>query len=133
MKSASVWWFERQGGVFDGQRNRGRLIGDAGPAQARFGRPMLRAAAMTVLTLCASMAPFAPGLAGVQNEAPATSKQESYKLGPQDEIRVTVVEWRPARDEILEWTALKGNYTVGPSGKLALPLIGEVVATGSTT
>jgi len=56
-----------------------------------------------------------------------------YKLGPQDKLKVRVYEWRPSRDEIYEWSALNSEYTVGASGKVSLPLVGEVRATGTTT
>lgn len=63
----------------------------------------------------------------------AVSLPEDYKLGAQDKVRVMVFEWRPSRDEIFAWSALNAEYTVGASGKLALPLIGEVHASGKTT
>lgn len=53
-----------------------------------------------------------------------------YKLGPLDKVRVRVFEWRPSRDEIVAWSALNSEYTVGPTGMVALPLIGEVQASG---
>lgn len=56
-----------------------------------------------------------------------------YKLGPQDKIRVMVYEWRPSLDEIFAWSALNQDYTIGPTGNLSLPLIGEIRAAGSTT
>ncbi|WP_072376828.1 polysaccharide biosynthesis/export family protein [Hyphomicrobium sp. NDB2Meth4] len=62
-----------------------------------------------------------------------TGAQEPYNLGPQDKVRVMVFEWRPSRDEIFAWSALNAEYTVGPSGNLALPLIGDVPAAGVTT
>ena len=66
--------------------------------------------------------------------SPAAAEQsEEYLLGRQDKLRLKVYEWRASRDEIFEWTALNGEFTIGASGKLALPLIGEVRAAGSTT
>ncbi|MEO1206273.1 MAG: polysaccharide biosynthesis/export family protein [Pseudomonadota bacterium] len=56
-----------------------------------------------------------------------------YKLGTQDKIRIQVFEWRPARDEIFAWDALNAEYSIGVSGQLALPLIGQIPAGGKTT
>ncbi|MEL7049883.1 MAG: polysaccharide biosynthesis/export family protein, partial [Pseudomonadota bacterium] len=56
-----------------------------------------------------------------------------YRLGPQDKIRVQVFEWRPARDEIFAWDALNAEYSIGVSGNLALPLVGQIPADGKTT
>jgi len=56
-----------------------------------------------------------------------------YELGPQDEIRVRVLEWRPSSDEIFAWEALNANYTIGPRFNLALPLIGRVSVVGFST
>jgi len=56
-----------------------------------------------------------------------------YKLGPLDKIRLRVQEWRASKDEVYEWTTLKENYIVGPSGTVSVPLIGEVPAEGLTT
>lgn len=59
--------------------------------------------------------------------------QADYHLGPQDKVSIKVYEWRPARDEIYEWTAFKAEYTVSPSGFLSLPLLGDVPAHGMST
>lgn len=56
-----------------------------------------------------------------------------YKLGPLDKVRVKVFEWRPSRDEIVPWAALNAEYTIGPNGTIALPLIGEMQAGGVGT
>lgn len=56
-----------------------------------------------------------------------------YKLGPLDKVRVKVFEWRPSRDEIVPWAALNAEYTIGPNGTIALPLIGEMRAQGVGT
>ena len=56
-----------------------------------------------------------------------------YKLGPLDKVRVKVFEWRPSRDEIVPWAALNAEYTIGPNGTIALPLIGEMRVEGVGT
>jgi polysaccharide export outer membrane protein/exopolysaccharide production protein ExoF len=53
-------------------------------------------------------------------------------LGSQDKVRLKVFEWRASRDEIFEWTAFNAEYTVGPAGKLSLPLVGDVLAAGKS-
>lgn len=58
---------------------------------------------------------------------------DAYRLGPQDVVRLRVFEWRASRDEIFSWAALNANYTVGPSGSIAIPLLGELPAAGATT
>jgi len=56
-----------------------------------------------------------------------------YHLGPQDKIKIRVYEWRPSRDEIYEWTALKAEHMIDGSGAISLPLAGEIKAQGRTT
>ncbi len=74
----------------------------------------------------------------VSNSASGASGDESisygdeYILGPRDKVRVKVFAWRQARDEVYEWKALNDVFTVGASGKLSMPLIGEVPAGGSS-
>jgi polysaccharide export outer membrane protein/exopolysaccharide production protein ExoF len=45
-------------------------------------------------------------------------------------VRLKVFAWRPSRDEVFEWKALNDVYTVGASGQVSLPLIGDVPASG---
>lgn len=74
----------------------------------------------------------------LQARAPSTGAtkvkvgNESYRLSGLDSIRVSVHEWRPSKDEVYAWTALNREYKIGPSGILALPLIGEISAVGLT-
>jgi protein involved in polysaccharide export with SLBB domain len=56
-----------------------------------------------------------------------------YKLGPLDKVRLRVQEWRPSKDEVYQWTAMNEEYIVGPSGTLAVPLVGDIAAAGLTT
>src|SRR5690349_4865594 len=62
-----------------------------------------------------------------------TNPHQQYRLGPQDKVSIKVYEWRPARDEIYEWTAFKSEYIVNATGSLSLPLLGEVPAQGIST
>lgn len=56
-----------------------------------------------------------------------------YRLGPLDKLRVRVHEWRASKDEVFEWSALKEDYSIGSSGAVNLPLVGELQANGLTT
>jgi protein involved in polysaccharide export with SLBB domain len=56
-----------------------------------------------------------------------------YKLGPQDKLRIKIGEWRASRAEVYDWKALSGEFVVGPSGDVLLPLLGEIRAEGVTT
>lgn len=58
---------------------------------------------------------------------------EPYRLGPQDQLRVKVSDLRAGTGEAYQWQAFTGEYTVGPSGKVALPVVGEIEASGRTT
>jgi exopolysaccharide production protein ExoF len=63
--------------------------------------------------------------------APALS--DEYVLGPQDKLRLKVVEWRAGKAEYYEWTPFGAEYTVNPAGRVSLPMIGEIVAEGRTS
>lgn len=82
-----------------------------------------RAAAALVSILVFSASPLSQ----------AQAAADDYKLGPEDKVRITVYEWRSARNEAYEWSALKGEFTVGPSGTISLPLIGEMEAASLST
>ncbi|WP_207227144.1 polysaccharide biosynthesis/export family protein [Variibacter gotjawalensis] len=63
--------------------------------------------------------------------APALA--DGYVLGPQDRVRIKVIEWRAGKSEYQEWTALGADYAVNAAGRLSLPLVGEIAAEGNTT
>lgn len=69
----------------------------------------------------------------VAEEAAPANPVAEYQLGPQDKVSIKVYEWRPARDEVYEWTAFKAEYTVNAAGSLSLPLLGEVPVQGKST
>ncbi len=56
-----------------------------------------------------------------------------YLLGPQDKLRLKVVEWRAGKAEYYEWTPFGAEYTVNPAGRVSLPMIGEIAAEGRTS
>ncbi|MDR7223838.1 polysaccharide biosynthesis/export family protein [Aminobacter aminovorans] len=63
----------------------------------------------------------------------ATASAEDYKLGTQDKLTIRVVEWQTVEGAFRDWSSVSGDYTVGPSGKLSLPFVGETEAAGKTT
>jgi polysaccharide export outer membrane protein len=76
---------------------------------------------------------FLPGRDGAHAVEPLAHPALVYKLGPQDRVRLRVFEWRPSRDEFFEWKALNAEFTVGASGFVSLPLVGEIPANGETS
>ncbi|PXW50971.1 polysaccharide biosynthesis/export family protein [Methylobacterium sp. B4] len=58
---------------------------------------------------------------------------ESYRLGPQDQLQVKVSDLRAGTGEAYQWQAFTGEFTVAPSGLVALPVVGEIEASGRTT
>ena len=58
---------------------------------------------------------------------------EGYRLGVMDKLRIRVVEWQTAEGAFRSWDAVSGDYSVGPSGSISLPFIGETAAVGKTT
>jgi exopolysaccharide production protein ExoF len=57
----------------------------------------------------------------------------SYRLGVMDKLRIRVAEWQPAEGTVRNWDAVSGDYTIGPTGSLSLPFIGDLPAAGKTT
>ncbi|WP_244619134.1 polysaccharide biosynthesis/export family protein [Rhizobium sp. 18055] len=58
---------------------------------------------------------------------------EDYVLGVADKVQIRVAEWQTTEGTIRDWSSLTGVYTVGPSGTLALPFLGEMPAAGRPT
>lgn len=65
--------------------------------------------------------------------SPIGAHADEYKLGVMDKLRIRVVEWQTAEGTFRDWGAISGDYTVGPSGALSLPFVGETPAAGKTT
>jgi polysaccharide export outer membrane protein len=74
-----------------------------------------------LLAACVSVFAFA-GAAAAQGEATTVRDVAAYKLGAGDKIRVITFGEE----------ALTGEFQVGGSGNVSLPLIGEVAAVGLT-
>ena len=85
--------------------------------------------AVRLALLCALCTGVPLGLAASPQEKQTGS---SYRLGPEDKVRLKVFEWRPATDEIFEWKALNDEFTVSADGTLPIPLAGRVNAAGLT-
>ena len=61
------------------------------------------------------------------------AKDFKYLLGPQDQLQIRVSDLRPGTGEAYQWQAFNIPFTVGPMGRLSLPIIGEIVADGKST
>ncbi|WP_137131349.1 polysaccharide biosynthesis/export family protein [Rhizobium sp. FY34] len=62
----------------------------------------------------------------------AAEADDVYRLGVMDKLRIRVAEWQPAEEAVKNWDALSGDYSIGPSGALSLPFIGDLDAAGKT-
>jgi exopolysaccharide production protein ExoF len=56
-----------------------------------------------------------------------------YQLGPQDKLNIRIAEWQTVEGTFRDWSAVNGDYSVGPAGTLSVPFAGELPATGKTT
>jgi protein involved in polysaccharide export with SLBB domain len=64
----------------------------------------------------------------------ATSADEAYKLGPEDQVQVKITDLRAGTGQAYQWMAFTDSkFVVGPSGQLSLPVLGELEASGKTT
>jgi protein involved in polysaccharide export with SLBB domain len=64
---------------------------------------------------------------------PIRATADDYRLGPQDKLRIKVVEWRAGGSEYFDWAVFASEYSVSASGSVSLPLIGSLLASGRTT
>jgi len=58
---------------------------------------------------------------------------DSYRLVPEDKIKLRVVEWRSTDSKYASWEALDGTYSVDDAGNLSIPIAGQIRASGQTT
>ncbi|MFS8053393.1 polysaccharide biosynthesis/export family protein [Rhizobium sp. BR 317] len=56
-----------------------------------------------------------------------------YHLGVMDKLHIRVAEWQTAEGSVRDWSMISGDYTVGPSGAVSIPFIGDMPASGKTT
>ena len=90
----------------------GKFVGVATP---------IRCTALVLLSLCmVSGGAYADNLPG-------------YHLGVMDKLHIRVAEWQTAEGTIRDWSTISGDYTVGPSGSVSVPFIGDMPAIGKTT
>jgi exopolysaccharide production protein ExoF len=82
----------------------------------RFGKCLLVAAGATIALVSQTLA-----------------DTSTYLLGPQDQLRIRVYDWRSGPTDAHEWTALTGLFIVGASGEVSLPMLGDVRAANETT
>ncbi|MGF7007606.1 polysaccharide biosynthesis/export family protein [Aminobacter sp. BE322] len=82
---------------------------------------------------CAAKVPAWLGgvLAAALLASPALAAE--YLLGSQDKLTIRVVEWQTVEGAFRDWSSVSGDYTVGPTGNLSLPFVGETAAAGKTT
>ncbi|AZV18319.1 MAG: sugar ABC transporter substrate-binding protein [Mesorhizobium sp.] len=88
----------------------------SGPDSGRLRRARL-------LATCLAMALVVPHIAAAGD----------YRLGSQDKLTIRVAEWQTVEGTFRDWSAVNGEYTVGPSGTLSVPFAGELPASGKTT
>ncbi|WP_164779980.1 polysaccharide biosynthesis/export family protein [Mesorhizobium sp. M7A.F.Ca.US.011.01.1.1] len=89
----------------------------SGPDSGRLRRARL-------LATCLAMALVVPHIAAAAGD---------YRLGSQDKLTIRVAEWQTVEGTFRDWSAVNGEYTVGPSGTLSVPFAGELPASGKTT
>lgn len=82
---------------------------------------------LRILTFCSLL--FAAGMIVL----PIRATADDYRLGPQDKLRIKVVEWRAGSTEYFDWAVFANEYSVSASGNVSLPLIGSLPASGRTT
>ncbi|TKB29603.1 MAG: sugar ABC transporter substrate-binding protein, partial [Mesorhizobium sp.] len=46
---------------------------------------------------------------------------DDYRLGAQDKLTIRVAEWQTVEGTFRDWSAINGEYTVGPAGTLSVP------------
>ncbi|PTE10674.1 polysaccharide biosynthesis/export family protein [Mesorhizobium helmanticense] len=64
---------------------------------------------------------------------PQFAAADEYRLGSQDKLTIRVAEWQTVEGTFRDWSAVNGEYTVGPAGTLSVPFVGEMPASGKTT
>lgn len=73
--------------------------------------------------------------AGAIAFAVLTSSQvwaQDYQIGPQDKLKIAIVEWRSGTAAAYQWQPLSGEFSVSAAGNLSMPVIGTVHVAGRT-
>lgn len=78
---------------------------------------------------------FAPAIACLlMLAAPlASARADGYRLDVMDKLRIRVAEWQTSEGAVRDWSTVSGDYTVGASGSVSLPFLGELGVSGKTT
>lgn len=63
----------------------------------------------------------------------ANAASGDYHLGVMDKLRVRVAEWQTAEGTVRDWSVVSGDYSVGASGDVSLPFVGDLAVAGKTT
>ncbi len=92
-----------------------------GTADEAFSKTLRKGAALAFATALLLTAPLA-----------ALAQDGQYRLGTAEKLRIRVAEWQPADGTIRNWDVINGDYSVGPSGTLSLPFIGQLDVAGKT-
>lgn len=64
---------------------------------------------------------------------PQLAAAGDYQLGPLDKLNIRVAEWQTVDGTFRDWSAVNGEYSVGPGGTLSVPFVGDLQAAGKTT
>lgn len=67
------------------------------------------------------------------NGPSVSAETGDYLLGPQDRLMIRVYTLRKNVGEAHPWESLTGEFTIGDSGNLSMPIIGQVPTAGMST
>ena len=79
---------------------------------------------MNLLPRFSSSVCLAAGLAAMLLASPAHA--DEARLLPQTRIKLSVLQWDPAKGEYEDWQALGGEFVVSQAGTVQLPVLGAV-------
>lgn len=65
-------------------------------------------------------------LAGLLLPASLPASAGEPAIPPQTRLRLSVVQWNPAKGDFQEWQTIGGEFVVSPAGTLQLPVVGPV-------
>ena len=95
--------------------------------------PKPRRAAAWLPILLAVLLSALPAMGGAMAADTAAPAAPAYTLGPLDKLKIRIAEWQTAAATFRDWSAVSGDYSVGPDGTLSMPFIGPIPAAGKTT
>lgn len=87
------------------------------------GSTLIALLAAILLSMSGALLPQTAGAAG----------EADYLLGPEDRLVVRIGRWDVAEGSYELWEGMSGSYVVAPDGRISMPIIGPVVAAGSTS